>query len=100
MSSPTPNAAPEEAPKDNELDADVDAEMTDSQVPAAPTTNGPSSNVEPDYTQQQETQATSNASHHNRKDATLREFLSKMDDYAPIVWFSTSAWVEIALTCS
>jgi transcription initiation factor TFIID subunit 10 len=23
-----------------------------------------------------------------KKDATLREFLGKMDDYAPIVWFS------------
>jgi hypothetical protein len=84
MSSPTPA----DPPTDNvpaaeaEADVDVDAEMTDAQNPSGATANGTSSTVEPDTAPEQPAPT---ASHHNRKDATLREFLSKMDDYAPIV---------------
>ena len=68
---------------------DLDAEMQD-----AGTQDGASrqnENTDLDMTTQADTQqatagsAPSNPSHHNRKDVTLREFLSKMDDYAPIV---------------
>lgn len=82
-----------------DVDADVDAEMEDAQDPTT-TTNNNNNNiaatsaprnpneavVDSEFTQP-ETQptTTSGLAHQNRKDVTLREFLSKMDDYAPIV---------------
>ena len=64
---------------------DMDAEMVDAQQAPSRTVNGTSSNMNTDAPAA-ETQPTSSGAHHNRKDATLREFLSKMDEYAPIVW--------------
>jgi hypothetical protein len=93
MSSPPPPSTtiPDVSSKDATSvtepgDAGVDAEMTDNTAPAAGNTlvNGASSNADQDMT---EAQAPSQPQH-NRKDATLREFLAKMDDYAPIVSFS------------
>ena len=87
MSSPSPaQPTASDATKDPEVDVDIDAEMGDTQNTAAPNANGvPSSNPDPEHPAQTDNQPTSTAAHHNRKDATLREFLSKMDDYAPIV---------------
>ena len=87
MSSPSPaQHTTNEAPRDPEIDVDIDAEMTDTQNASAPNANGTSSsNIDPDNPPQTDNQPSTSAAHHNRKDATLREFLSKMDDYAPIV---------------
>jgi hypothetical protein len=68
---------------------DLDAEMQDAGTQDS--TARQNENADLDMTTQADTQqaptgsAPSNLSHHNRKDVTLREFLSKMDDYAPIV---------------
>lgn len=84
MSSPPPaEASTENAQPEADVDVDIDAEMTDTQNASGTIANGTSSTVEPDSVQ--ETQPSTTGPHHNRKDATLREFLSKMDDYAPIV---------------
>jgi hypothetical protein len=90
---------------------DVDTEMADntqdtiaanggSSEPApapasaqAPRNNPPneasSGTLDHDFTQSEtqpaETTTTSGLANQNRKDVTLREFLSKMDEYAPIV---------------
>jgi hypothetical protein len=87
MSSPTPaDPSANDSIKDPELDVDIDAEMTDTQNASAPNANGASSsNIDPEYPPQADNQQPTGGPHHNRKDATLREFLSKMDDYAPIV---------------
>ncbi|KIW60751.1 hypothetical protein PV05_00944 [Exophiala xenobiotica] len=98
MSSPPP-------PEDTTA-MDVDTEMADNTqdttangsseaapAPApAPRNNAPnetsSGTLDHDFTQSETQPAettTSGLSHHNRKDVTLREFLSKMDDYAPII---------------
>ncbi|KIW64105.1 hypothetical protein PV04_09062 [Phialophora macrospora] len=70
-------------------DLDLDAEMQD-----ASTQDGAArqnDNTDQDMTAQTDTQqratgsAPSGSAQHNRKDVTLREFLSKMDDYAPII---------------
>ena len=75
-------------------DMDIDAEMADTTQEASTTARNPevsSGTLDHEFTQsetQPATQAattTSGLAHHNRKDVTLREFLSKMDDYAPIV---------------
>lgn len=68
----------------------VDEEMTNAaDAPTSPLPNGTqdhsSSTMDHDHSAQAEGQSSGNAPHHNRKDATLREFLSKMDEYAPIV---------------
>lgn len=74
---------------------DVDAEMADNtQETAAEGSstqrNNPeasSGTLDNEFTQSetQPTATTSAGAQQNRKDITLREFLSKMDDYAPIV---------------
>jgi hypothetical protein len=88
-SSPIAEPAASDAPKDPEIDVDIDAEMTDTKPATAPNANGASSsNIDPDYPPQQDNQPSTSSLHHNRKDATLREFLSKMDDYAPVVRLS------------
>lgn len=76
-------------------DADIDAEMEDqTQEATSSTVQNPSSGtLEGESSTQQQTdpqQATgaSAFSHQNRKDVSLREFLSRMDDYAPIVRIS------------
>jgi hypothetical protein len=75
-------------------DVDVDAEMTETQdasaVSAPRNDNEASSGALDQDSAQPETQhATAwGLSPHNRKDVSLREFLSKMDDYAPIVRIS------------
>merc|ERR1711939_423338 len=64
-------------------DVDVDTEMADTSLNTSTTANGVSaSNPDPDL---QDSQPPATAAQQNRKDATLREFLSKMDDYAPII---------------
>jgi len=83
MSSPS-------APAEEVGDIPADEEMTNAvDAPASPLPNGTqdhsSSTMDHDYNPQTEAQSSHHAPHHNRKDATLREFLSKMDDYAPIV---------------
>lgn len=65
-------------------DMDLDAEMQDASTQDA--TARPDGDQ--DMTTQTDTQQPATGSglgHQNRKDVTLREFLSKMDDYAPIV---------------
>lgn len=96
MSSP-PNPEPDkqQAPSrdtEGQNEFDVDAEMEDqTQDDTAGTTQNNSSATldhEMGSTQQQDLNgsgATSSLLQQNRKDVTLREFLSKMDDYAPIV---------------
>jgi hypothetical protein len=81
MSSPS-------APVEDVNDIPVDEEMTNAaDAPISPLPNGTqdhsSSTMDHDHNVQ--AQSSGNAPHHNRKDATLREFLSKMDEYAPIV---------------
>jgi hypothetical protein len=79
-------ASPQAAnPVDVENDRDLDAEMEDTQEDATAHTQDPSSSTLDHEVTQTETQPTSSLPHQNRKDTTLREFLSKMDDYAPIV---------------
>ena len=79
-------ASPQTAnPVDMETDGDLDAEMGDTQEDATAHTQDPSSSTLDHEATQTESQPTSSLPHQNRKDTTLREFLSKMDDYAPIV---------------
>lgn len=80
--------------KDAGADVDVDAEMVDTQdEPAQPRNPNEISSTTLDHDDPQpETQPAPGASglaQHDRKDVTLREFLSKMDDYAPIVCLAT-----------
>lgn len=92
MTSPPPSTDQQNGTlsKDAGVDVDVDAEMVDTQDDPAqpPNLNEISSTtLDHDYPQP-ETQPAAGApglAHHDRKDVTLREFLSKMDDYAPIV---------------
>jgi hypothetical protein len=89
MSSPS-------APVEQVGDIPVDEEMTNAaDPPASPLANGTlensSATMDHDYNPQPEAQTSQHSSHHNRKDATLREFISKMDDYAPIVRASLPA---------
>ncbi len=66
---------------DKDLDADMNdvGEETTAQAPEASTSTLDHEPVQTD------TQPTGSLPHQNRKDTTLREFLSKMDDYAPVV---------------
>ncbi|EXJ94361.1 hypothetical protein A1O1_02755 [Capronia coronata CBS 617.96] len=98
----SPPSMPEQgepATRDIEADADVDTEMANTQDDGAGTA-GPanrahneaasSATVDHNSTQSETQPATatataSNLLQQNRKDVTLREFLSKMDDYAPII---------------
>ena len=78
------------APVEDVGEIPVDEEMTtEVEVVASPLPNGTqdhsSSTMDHDFDPQTDTQPSQHAPHHNRKDVTLREFLSKMDDYAPIV---------------
>ncbi|RMD43610.1 hypothetical protein DV735_g1562, partial [Chaetothyriales sp. CBS 134920] len=93
MASPvSANATPDQRPPPNELpDTDVDTVMTDAQPRSQEAVNGTASAMETD-TQVSDTQrtgaaatSTSTGAYNNRKDATLREFLGKMDEYAPII---------------
>ncbi len=78
---------------DNTQDTTANGSSEAAPAPApAPRNNAPneasSGTLDHDFTQSETQPAettTSGLSHHNRKDVTLREFLSKMDDYAPIV---------------
>jgi hypothetical protein len=79
---------------------DVDAEMEDAQdlsagptAPRAGQNEDPSATIGDDFNMQSGTQGTTGGglAHPNRKDVSLREFLSKMDDYAPIVRFRPCA---------
>ncbi|OAP57323.1 hypothetical protein AYL99_08061 [Fonsecaea erecta] len=86
MSSPSEATAGDAATRD----IDVDAEMADALTQDAPARQ--EENVDHDMTTQTDTQqpgatATTGSGllNQNRKDVTLREFLSKMDDYAPII---------------
>ncbi|ETI21136.1 hypothetical protein G647_07480 [Cladophialophora carrionii CBS 160.54] len=85
MSSPT--NVPGDDTAGRELD--LDAEMQDASTQDAAAR--PNDSTDQDMTAQTDTQqpttgsAPSGLAQHNRKDVTLREFLSKMDDYAPII---------------
>ncbi|KIW98204.1 uncharacterized protein Z519_01788 [Cladophialophora bantiana CBS 173.52] len=86
MSSPGEATGGDTAPRD----IDADAEMEDATTQDAAARQD--ENVDHDMTTQTDTQqpgatatTASGLPHHNRKDVTLREFLSKMDDYAPII---------------
>jgi len=81
-------------------DVDIDTEMGDTQeISTSRNPNETSSTTLDHEFSQAETQPASSAAHHNRKDATLREFLSKMDDYAPIVRDSLGlAWPSHSIT--
>ena len=74
-------------------DVDVDAEMEETQATANTSADrnpheASSGTLENEFTQSETQPATTTGlPHQNRKDVTLREFLSKMDDYAPIVRF-------------
>jgi len=79
-------ASPQAAnPVDMENDRDLDAEMEDTQEDVTAHVQDPSSSTLDHEATQTESQPTSSLPHQNRKDTTLREFLSKMDDYAPII---------------
>jgi hypothetical protein len=72
-------SSPHDSPSEPRPDLDHDEQMQD----AVPVQN---ETEDQEMTTQNDTQPTSGiAAHHNRKDVSLREFLSKMDDYAPIV---------------
>ncbi|OAG36182.1 hypothetical protein AYO21_09650 [Fonsecaea monophora] len=91
MSSPGEATAGDTAPRD--VDVDADAEMEDAtttaaqDAPARQEEDGDRDMTTQTDTQQPNATATTASSlpHQNRKDVTLREFLSKMDDYAPII---------------
>lgn len=70
-------------------EVDDDAEMEDTQENAVsqPQENS-SATLDHDYNPA-EAHPTTSIANRNRKDATLREFLSKMDEYAPIVGLVT-----------
>ena len=78
--------APPPQPATTEGDVDLDAEMADTQANTSAAANGATSN--PDQEMQDSEPAPATTAQQNRKDATLREFMSKMDDYAPIVDFN------------
>lgn len=92
MSSPT-EAAPGGDSAVREMDVDAEMQDASTQEPAPTRQN---EDADQDLVPQAETQqpatgaGPSGLSHQNRKDATLREFLSKMDDYAPIVGVLTT----------
>ena len=79
--------SPQAADAGNEdVEKDLDADMDDAGADTAaqaPEASTSTLDHEPMQTDMQPT--TSSLPHQNRKDTTLREFLSKMDDYAPIV---------------
>ncbi|KAJ9657301.1 hypothetical protein H2198_004424 [Neophaeococcomyces mojaviensis] len=91
-SPPAPSADP---PRENENEVDVDAEMEDvaqdttSGTAQDPTRSSSTLDHEPTQpgtsTDPTQTHTQSSLPPHSRKDVTLREFLSKMDDYAPII---------------
>ena len=70
---------------DTDIERDIDADMEDSQEDTTTRTQEPASSTLDHEPTQTETQPTGSLQNQNRKDTTLREFLSKMDDYAPIV---------------
>ena len=77
-------------PQVKDVDPDVDAEMENTQDTTTASRNpneNSSATLDHEFTQSEPQPAAPGSSlpHHDRKDVTLREFLSKMDDYAPIV---------------
>lgn len=87
-----PEAMPQatEAAKDD-VERDIDADMGDAREDDTTThAQETSTSTLDNEPMQTDTQPTSSLPHQNRKDTTLREFLSKMDDYAPIVSASVS----------
>lgn len=86
MSSPPPATdVVDESNKDADVELDLDTEMADTQETAPNDNVGTSSATLENEFAQPEAQMANALPHLNRKDVTLREFLSKMDDYAPIV---------------
>ncbi|KIW99983.1 uncharacterized protein Z518_10911 [Rhinocladiella mackenziei CBS 650.93] len=88
MSSP-PSMSEQGHPAMKDVDVDTEMEDTQDNTTTSATRNpneGASRTPDHDFTQSETQPATaSGLPHHNRKDVTLREFLSKMDDYAPII---------------
>ena len=70
---------------DHGNDRDPDADIEGAQDSTVLHAQDVSSSTLDHETQPADNQAPLPSAQHNRKDATLREFLSKMDDYAPIV---------------
>ena len=85
MADPSEKPPQETNTGDMENRRDLDADMEDPQEDITTQTQDLSSTTLEHEPTQTETQPTSSLPHQNRKDTTLREFLSKMDDYAPIV---------------
>jgi len=97
----SPPVPQDDPPRERNEDVDTDTEMADTQDTTAQGSNNASSandmsnttavadQAEPStQTQAQtqtQTQTQSSLPPQSRKDVTLREFLSKMDDYAPII---------------
>lgn len=79
-----PQAVDAEAEKDIDVDMG-DTDMGDTGENTTAPAPEPSSSTLDHEPMQTDTQPTSSLPNQNRKDTTLREFLSKMDDYAPIV---------------
>jgi len=75
MASPTPKPPTSAHPNDTPLDADIDPEIDMSIDPAPPDTE----NAEMEEAVIPEPREAT------KKDISLKEFLGKMDDYAPIV---------------
>ena len=75
MASPTPKPPTSAQPNDTTLDADIDPEIDMSIDPAPPDHE----NAEMEETAIPEPREAT------KKDISLKEFLGKMDDYAPIV---------------
>ncbi|KAK5939067.1 hypothetical protein PMZ80_008370 [Knufia obscura] len=87
MSSPP---APQNDPPRENTDHDIDAEMADAQD-STTQNNNPNPDQDPNTTAADPTQTSTQPQTQpslppqSRKDVTLREFLSKMDEYAPII---------------
>jgi len=72
--------------KDEHENNDIDAVMEDTEPIPPPNPDASASSATMDHEPSQpDAQPATSAAQQSRKDATLREFLSKMDDYAPIV---------------
>lgn len=106
MSSPPAMAETGDAPRNVDNDTEMEDTQDASATGAATARNTQNENssaatLDHDFPQSDSqpaagtgTGAGSSLLNNNRKDVTLREFLSKMDDYAPIVGPLLSCWTK------
>ena len=80
---PATSSPPENLERDT-ADRGDDAEMGDTEENTSRPQETSSSTLDHEF-HPTDSQPITSTPHQNRKDATLKEFLSKMDDYAPIV---------------